>query len=300
MRIHYALLLIAVATPVLAQPAPPPGNIDERVRQQVRPASERERQDALMTGDTDIILLQRTKLFTLTGSLDVTGTSNAALAPTGELSDTFGQGQIALGVGTRIGGRVDVFANVAIVGVRYAKQATLDYNALSAVVGARASFGRLAVTATYQPSMVFTRDFSTRQLTSHRFRLGASMGFRLRGVSIEPEIHGERAITHPGDYSAWSGGGSLTLSAPLSKTQPVLAYAQIGYDRRSFDDYFTAFVGTKRLDDNLSAGVGIVWRPRSWGEVRASYSFGRNWSTSDVNGYTAHSGTLGVNATLRF
>jgi hypothetical protein len=126
------------------------------------------------------------------------------------------------------------------------------------------------------------------------------MGLRVRGINIEPEVHGERSITRPTDFSAWSGGGSMTLSAPLSKTVPIFAYAQAGYDRRSFDDYFTAFVGTKRLDDNLSASVGVVWRPRSWGEVRASYSYGRNWSTSDVNRYSAHSGTLGINATARF
>jgi hypothetical protein len=293
-------LLIATATPALAQPAPPPGNIDERVRQQVRTPTEREQQDALMTGDTDILLLRRTKMFTLSGGLDVTGTSNAYLSPVDLRADSFAQGQVSLGIGTRIGGKVDVFASASIVGVRYFRETSLDYNAISGVVGARANLGRLAVTATYQPSMVYTRDFGRRQLTSHRFRLGASLPFQIRGLTVDPEIHGERAITHPGDYSAWSGGGSLTLSAPLSKVQPILAYALVGYDRRSFDDYFEAFVGTKRLDDNLSAGIGVVWRPRAWGEVRASYSFGRNWSTSDVNGYTAHSGTFGLTATLRF
>lgn len=291
---------LAIAAPAHAQTAPPPGNIDNRVREQVRTPTERDRQEALMTGDTDILLLRRPQLFSLTGSVDLTGTSNAFLAPVDERPDSFAQGQIGLGIGTRIGGKVDVFANASVVGVRYFNERSLDYNAFAGVVGARGSFGRVAISATYQPILVFNREFSVRQLTSHRFRLGASMNFRFHGISIDPEIHGERAITDPGDYSAWSGGGSLTLSAPLSTSVPVLAYAQAGYDRRSFDDYFSAFVGTKRLDDNLSAAVGIVWRPRSWGEVRASYSFGQNWSTSDVNGYTAHSGTLGIAATARF
>lgn len=298
-KLPMLVFLVAAATPALAQSVPPPGNVDERARQQIRPLTDREREDALITGDTDLLLLRRTRLFTLNASLDVTGTSNAGLSPVGGRSDSFAQGQVGLGLATRIGGKVDVFANVAVVSVRYFSQKELDYSALSAAIGARANFGRLAVTATYQPSMVFSRDFGSRQITSHRFRVGASLGLRFRNLAIEPEIHAERAITRPADYSVWSGGGSLTLSAPLSTTKPVFAYAQIGYDRRSFDDYFSAFVGTKRLDDNLSAGIGVVWRPRNWGEVRASYSFGRNWSTSDVNGYTSHTGTLGVSATLR-
>lgn len=286
--------------PAAPQTTPPPGNIDERVRQQVRARTDRERADTLMTGDTDIILLRRTPLFTLTAAVDTTGTSNAALSPTDERPDGFTQAQVALGVSTQIGGKVDVFANAAVLGVRYFKEKALGYNAFSGVVGARVTFGRLGVTATYQPSIVYTRDFGTRQLTSHRFRLGAAMNFTVRGVTVVPEIHGERAITLPADYTAWSGGGSVTLSAPLFKRKPVFIYAQAGYDRRSFDDYFSAFVGTKRLDDNLQAGAGVVWRPKSWGEVRLSYSYGRNWSTSDVNGYKAHSGTFGLTATLRF
>lgn len=312
MRLLIALAMLATAVPVAAQTAPPANpapsqaappadrNIDARVRDQLRQPSERERVDALMTGDTDIILLRPSQLFTLTANVDITGTSNAALSPVNVRSDSFVQAQVAIAAGTRIGGKVDVFANAAVLGVRYFNERQLDYSAFSGVIGARTMVGPVAVTATYQPSIVFTRDFGARQLTSHRLRLGASLGVRFRGISIEPELHGERVLTDPGDFTAWSGGGSLTLSAPLSKKLPVFAYAQVGYDRRSFDNYFEAFVGTKRLDDNLSAGVGVVWRPRRWGEVRATYGFGRNWSTSDVNGFTAHSGTLGLSATLRF
>lgn len=297
--LYFGTILFA-ASPAFAQPAPPQGNIEERVRQQVRLPTENERKEALITGDTDVLLLRRTQLFNLTGSLDITGTSNAALSADNVRPDSFIQGQIGLGIGTRIGNKVDVFANTSIVGVRYFNEKALDYNAISAVVGARAGFGRFGVTATYQPSLVYNRDFSTRQLKTHRLRLGVSMGWDIRGVGIEPEIHGERAITHPGDYSAWNGGGSLTVSSPLSKTHPILAYARIGYDRRNFDNYFEDFVGTKRVDDNLSAGAGILWRPRNWGEVRASYNFDRNWSTSDVNRYEAHASTLGIAATVRF
>jgi len=307
MRIIPGLIAALVAVPALAQTAPPgppasapQGNIEERARRQLGVPGERERQDALMTGDTDILLLRRTPLFTLTASGEVSYTSNAALSPTDAREDGIGEASVGIAIGTRIGGKVDVFASAAMVGVRYFETPGLDYNAFSGAIGARASLGRLNVTATYQPSVVWSGDFGRRQLTSHRFRLGAALPFRLRGLTVEPELHGERAITAPGFYSAWSGGGSLTISRALGQRTPVFLYAQVGYDRRSFDDYFAAFVGTRRLDDSLSAGAGIVWRPRSWGELRASYAFGRNWSTSDVNGFIAHSGTLGLTATLRF
>ncbi|WP_421839026.1 hypothetical protein [Novosphingobium sp.] len=309
MRIILGLLAVLTAFPAFAQTAPPPaapptgapqGNIEERARRQLSTPSERDRQDSLMTGDTDILLLRRTPLFTLTASGDVTYTSNAALSPTDVRADGIGQASLGLMMGTRIGGKVDLFASAALVGVRYFDTPALNYNAFSGAVGARASFGRLSVSATYQPSMVWSGDFGRRQLTSHRFRFGAALPFRIQSLTVEPELHGERAITAPGFYSAWSAGGSLTVSRRVGRRAPVFLYAQIGYDRRSFDDYFAAFVGTRRLDDSLSAGAGVVWRPGSWGELRAAYNFGRNWSTSDVNGFTAHSGTLGLTATLRF
>ncbi|MFT4027298.1 MAG: hypothetical protein QM676_10920 [Novosphingobium sp.] len=287
------------AGPALAQ-TPPTGNIDERVRQQVSPPGEREQEDALMTGDSDLILLRRTKLFNLHGSLDVNGTSNAYLAPTNAVADGFAQLQAGIGMGTRVGGKVDLFADLSLSGVRYFEQGGLDYNALTGAIGAGVHLGKLRLSATYQPQLVFSRDFGTRQLTSHRFRLSASAPFTLKGVTIQPEAHGERVITRPRDYSAWSVGASLTASVPLSKKAPLFAYVSAGYDRREFDDYFTAFVGLDRKDSVLSASAGIVWRPRTWGEVRVNYSFGRDWSTSDVNGYTAHTGTLGVAAVLRF
>lgn len=299
---RYALMPIALfaGAPAFAQIAPPPGNVEQRSREQLRTPDERARTDALMTGDSDIILLRRTPLFTLTGAAEISYTSNAALSPANARADELSQLQFGVGIGTRIGGKVDVFANAAIVDVRYFNNPGLNYNAFSGVVGARADFGRVTVSATYQPSVVFAGDFGPRQLTSHRLRLGVSLPFSVRGVRIDPEIHGERAITTPGDFTAWSGGGSLTFSAIPFKKKPVIAFVQVGYDRRSFDNYFEAFIGTPRDDDNLSASAGVVWRPRSWGEVRASYSFGRNWSTSDLNGYTAHTGSFGLSAALRF
>lgn len=294
-----AVLALGLSAAAAAQ-APPPGNIDERVRQQLRLPDERDRVEALMTGDADLVLLRRTQLFNAHGGLDVSTTTNAYLAPSAGKSDQFLQAQMGAGAATRIADKVDVFVDISAVAVRYFNEISLDYNAASVALGASIDLDEVRLSATYQPSMVFNREFGDRQLTSHRLRLAASRPVLLGSVTVEPEVHLERAITKPSDYKAWTGGVSLTASEPLSQRIPLLAYVTAGYDRRVFDDYFEAFVGVKRKDDNLSAGTGVIWRPLPLGEVRASYNFGHNGSTSDVNRYTSHTGTLGLSASLRF
>jgi hypothetical protein len=289
-----------LASTAMAQNAPPAGNIDERVRQQLRTPGEREQAEALMSGDADLILLRRTQLFNAHGSLDLNNTSNSYLAPADEVSDQFAQLQVGVGAATRIDGRIDAFADLGFGSVRYLNEEALDYSTLSAVLGAGMKFGEVNISITYQPTLVFERDFGNRQLTSHRLRLSGSRPFELGKVTVEPAVHLERAITNPSDYKAWTAGFSLSASEPLSQRTPLFAYINAGYDRRMFDDYFEAFVGVKRKDDNFSAGTGVIWRPLPWGEVRASYSFGRNGSTSDVNRYTSHTGTLGLSGALRF
>lgn len=301
-RLHLALaalLALGLSTQAGAQ-APPSGNIDERVRQQLRTPTERERADALMSGDADLILLRRTQLFNAHGSVDMNTTTNAYLAPSEGITDLFTQAQLGVGAATRIADKVDVFADVSATAVRYFNEAALDYNATSAVIGASVALDGYKVGAAYLPLMVFDREFGHKSLTSHRLRLSASRAFQWKGANIEPELHVERAITKPSDYKAWTTGASVTAAMRMSTRYALLAYVTAGYDRRMFDDYFEAFVGSKRDDDNVSAGTGMVWRPNSWSEVKASYSFGHNGSTSDVNRYTAHTGTVGLSGSLRF
>jgi hypothetical protein len=300
---HALLLSLLLAAPVQAQEAPGtvPGNaIEERSRQQVRLPGDEEREEAILSGETDIVLTRRTRLFNLHGNLDAAYTDNAFLSPAERRKDGYAQLQAGIGAGTRIGGKVDVFADASVVGVRYFENRALDYSAIAGLVGARTNLGRVQLAATYQPTVVFDRDFGRRQLTSHRFRVSASLPFRAGRVLIEPVVSGERAVTRPSDYSAWSAGGGVAVSAPLSRKVPVLAFATVNYERREFDSYFPGLVGVDRKDDALAASAGVVWRPRAWGEVRASYSYQRNWSTSDVNRYRAHGGRLGLAAVLRF
>jgi hypothetical protein len=295
----FILLSLGFASNALAQAAPG-NNIDDRVRQQSRILSEREREEAMMTGDTDILLTRRTKLFNLHGLFGADNTSNAFLTPFDARTDVFGQAQIGLSFGTKIANKIDVFADLSANTVHYSKYAELDYSALTGVIGARTDIGPVSLNATYQPAVVFDREFRKRQLTSHRTRISAALPFNIKKLNIEPSISIERTLSNPTDYRAWSGGAGVTFSAPISRKIPLFAFASVNYEKRDFDSYFPDLVGVRRIDDNWSGGVGLVWQLRNGGEVRASYNYGRNSSTSDVNIYRAKTGTIGISAAFRF
>lgn len=290
----------ALAQPAIAQVSAPANAIEDRTRQQVRLPSQEEREEALLTGDTDIVLTRPTRLFTLHGTVQMVLTDNAFLTEASPVTDGYVQAQVGLGVGTRIAGKVDVFADAGLVSVRYFDEESLDYAALTALVGVAVPVGPLRLSATYQPVMVFERDLTARQLTTHRLQLAASLQLVVGPAVAEPRAMVERTLASPSDYSAWSRGAGLTVSLPVSRTLPVLVYASADYQRREFDAYFPGLLGVDRKDDLLSAGAGVVWRPSGWGEVRAGWNFQRNWSTSDVNRYQTHGGNLGVSARLRF
>ena len=289
-------LLVAVA-PVRAQTAPG-SNIDDRFRLQTLPRPEAERSEAIMTGDADIVLLRRTRLFTLHGSATANYSSNAALSPTTRNADAFFQIEAGVRVGTRLGGRVDVFADLGAVGVRYAKYAALDYSALTGLVGAATQLGPFEASAAYQPSIVYERNFNQRQLTQHRFRFNGSLPVTWRKLSIAPSLGIERVLSTPRDYRNTALSADLSLSTPIG--QRVIAFASLGYEQRRYDSYFPDLVGVKRRDRRFDASLGVVYRPARWATLRASYSFSHNVSTSDVNGYVAHMGAIGVSAELRF
>jgi hypothetical protein len=298
-RTAFATLALFTTTLATAQTAPP-SNVDDRFRAQVQPVTEADRQNALLTGDTDIILLRKTKLFTLSGGITGNYSSNAALSPDTPKADASLQAQVGLRIGTRIGGRVDVFADIGVVGVRYAKYVALDYSALNAAVGAQMTVKGFDLAAVYQPSMIFDRSFSKRQLTQHRFRVSLSRRFKLGPLYVDPSLSAERVIAHPGDYSNWAGGGDVSVTLPLSKRRPISLYATGGYERRAYDSYFPDLVGVKRKDDHWNGGIGLSYSLGRWGGVNLGYSYGQNFSTSDVNVYHAHSGALSISARVRF
>jgi hypothetical protein len=290
---------LAAATQTHAQVAP--NSVVERFRTQTTAITRQAAADeAMLSGDSDLILLRRTQLITVHGSVSGSFTSNAFLSPTDSKADGLALLDAGIRVATRIGDRVDVFADVGVLGVRYRRYGSLDYSALTGQVGAQASFGRLGVEVSYQPSIIYDRGFSKRQLTQHRFQVWVSSPFRFKALTIEPSASVERVLSSPSDYRNWAGSAQLAVSYPLSHRTPLMAFATGGYEHRDYDSYFPDLVGVRRTDNKLEASVGVQWRPRPWASVALQYSWQHNRSTSDVNGYTAHSGLVGLSGQFRF
>lgn len=289
--------LIGAAVPALAQQT----NIDDRFRRQTQEMTERERATALMTGDTDLILMRRTPLLTATGSFGASVTSNAFLSPDNVRSDAVFQAQAGLRIGTRIAGRFDVYAEAGVLGVRYARFASLDYGAFTGAVGAATRLGGFDLALDYRPSIVTTRDYGKRQLTQHQFSTSLARPVQLGRVTLTPSVSGQRVEASPSDYRNWSMSADLSVTYPFAiRGVPAALFAAGGVERRLYDGYFTDLLGVKRKDWLTQASVGIVVQPTRWARVRAAYSFQRNRTTSDVNGYTAHSGAFTVGVAARF
>ena len=291
----------AVMSPAIAYAQTgPTNNIDDRLRSQLQPTTEVAQAEAMSTGDTDIFLLRKTPLFTVHGSFTASPTTNAFLAPKDEKGDTLLQLDTGLRIGTRIAGKVEVFAEVGVIAARYAQNPSLDYSAATGRVGIAAQLKPFEIALTYQPAIVYSADFGTHQLTQHRFNASVSLPFAVKGFSVQPSVSVERALSTPSDYRNWAYAANVQISHVLSRKYAVIAYVSSGYERREYDSYFFDFLGVKRNDDLIRASAGIVWRPRQWADVRLSYNFAHNVSTSDVNGYVAHSGSLGLSAQFRF
>ena len=295
------LALAAAAAPLAAQTAPPGGNVADRFRQQTAPLTERERTEAILTGDTDLVLLRRTPLFTLNADFSVSPTSNAFLSPDIRRADVILQAQAGLRIGTRIGGRVDLFAEAGVVGVRYAKYGALGYSAAIGAVGAGTRLAGFDLALVYQPSIIFTRDFGTRQLTQHQFTASVSRPLQLGRLILTPTVAGQRVESSPSDYRNWAASADLSLSLPFRVGRlGAAAFASGGYEYRSYDFYFRDLLGLDRRDRLVRASAGVALQLAPAASLRAAYSFQHNRSTSDVNGYTAHAGGLTLSLGVRF
>jgi hypothetical protein len=277
-----------------------PSNIDDRFRSQLRNISETERQNALLSGNNDIVLLRKAKLWTLSGAMSATQSDNAGLSPIDAESDTFGNAQVNLHFGTRIAGRVNVFADIGAVGVRYKKFNGLDYSALTGSVGAEATLKGVDLSLVYQPSIVFDRAFVKRQLTQHRTTATIARPFTIKGIRFEPSLSADRVISNPSDFESWGYGGNLTTSFQLSRRIPLSAYANYGFERRQYDHYFVDFLGVDRNDRQRNFSLGINYNFARNGNLSLSYDYVRNRSTSDVNEYEAKTGGIRFELRMQF
>ena len=296
-----ALATVAVLAAGVAAAAPAGGNIDDRYRATSGPVSTgAEAEEALLTGHDDLILLRPTKLFTVHGAITGLSTTNAFLSPDATRRDALGVAQLGLQIGTRIASKVEVYADLSLVAARYRRYGELDYSAVTAALGARTTWHGVVLSATYQPSVIFNRDFSVRQLTQHRVVISAAAAVRTRGFTIEPSVSIERVWADPSDFTNWAAGAQIAISHEVPGLPRVSVFAAGAYERRAYDAYFPGLLGVARQDKRLQGALGVQWQATPRIAVVAQYSRQQNWSTSDVNGYRASSGSIGLSARARF
>jgi hypothetical protein len=294
-----ALLLAASSAAAATDPA-----LDARVRDMLDQARGGETADsALVTGRGDLILLSRRKLFVAHFTISPQRTSNAELAGEGGHADTLLTIEAGLGASTRVADRVNLHADISVLGVRYGEISALDYDAVTADIGADTDWatpvGRLSVGADYLPAVIYTRGFGDRQLTQHRLLAAAQLATPIRPrLSIISTGTVERTWADPQDYDNWGAAIDETL---VFRPAPELQVAVGGglYARR-YPNYFPALIGVTRRDHGWRASVAVSYSTTPRLVLTASASHVENRSTSDVNPYRVDNGGLTARVALRF
>lgn len=298
-RLLLPLLAFAAAVPAAAQPPADP-RIDQRVRQ-LTPAEEQARrrdEEAILTGRNDIVLMRRRRFFTVSGSAGVNITDNATLSPGPSDGDVFATFDAGLRFGTRLGGLVDVSAEIGFSTTRYLDNTSLDLVAGFAQVAAHVELIGFDIDVAYTPNRVWDGDFERRQLTQHRFSAGLSKGVALGGLLVRASVGGERIEANPVAFTNWAANASLSTILPLRPGAALLG--SLRATRRWYDDYFEGLLGVARLDWHVEAAAGFSLQigPNVGLDLRATHA--RNYSTADISRYRATSAGVVLRAAFRF
>ena len=277
-----------------------PNNIDNRFRAQSLFLNDADAQNALLTGNNDILLLRRTKLLTFTAQVGASETNNAALTPIDAEYDKIGNGQLGLRFATTIAKRLNVFADISAIGVRYKKRADLDYSALSGAVGVHLNHKGMDFSLSHQPSIVFDRGFDKRQLKQARTEMRVGYPIMFKGFYLNPSAHYMMAKADPSDYNHAGYGGEVGISKRLLKRHPLYASANYSFARKQYESYFADFLGTDRNDRNKSIDFGLRYDINEKMSLNLNYEKTRNYSTSDVNEYKVENKAIGLSINMRF
>ena len=295
-----AAAILAVPAMALAQPAPADNSIDQRVRQvQGAILEDAARQESILTGRDDIVLIRRRQFFTVSAAAAVLDTTNAALS-TDANGDQFATLDVSLRAATVLGGRVDVYAEAGASTAQYRRFESLGYVAVSGALGAHSRVWGVDLDATYTPNIIFVHEADERQLTQHRVSLGLARAIRLRNLSIRADAGLERIWADPSPYSNTGASIGLSLATPLTSDGRLTGFASIRGVGRNYDNYFEAFVGTPRRDRLLEGSLGLSYALTRRASLEVRWTQSRNWSSSDVNRWQGGVGSLGIRTALRF
>lgn len=284
-----------------AQNVPSPNNIDSRFAiewSKIDPQAIKD--DEIQTGKGDILLLRRTKLISFMAGASRTSTDNAFLSPEDKSRDNQSTFNMGLRLGTTIAEKFDVFADISAVQSKYVKNKDLDFSAISSNIGVNTAWRNVEIGLKVSQNSVFDEKFDERQLKQTQYSIELSRPIVWRNISFIPTIMASKTIANPSDYDMKSYGIELTASTRLSKTLPLTAYLTIGYNERDYDSYFYDILGVYRYDRLSSANVGIQYQLSKSLLLGFHFGYQNNNSTSDVNGFNATSGTLGLSIQSKF
>lgn len=293
-----------------------PSQIDARVREALeRTTFKRDDADPLVTGYEDIILLERRKLFTFHAGVSSQYTSNAFLTDANTEGALFEVGDVGVRADMTFGGVWNVWADVGAMVASYSDVDGLNYTAFNGSLGVSrdfaTGFGRLAVSAAYDPSVVFGSGFSGWQLTQHRLGVALNlltpMNYILRSnngsaaddFAIAQRFSAERTFANPSDYDNWSGSWDLSLI--YSGVRNVQLSTFVGLYVRRYDSYFPGLLGVDtRKDDGLRLGASAIWSPTQNVYLALNLAWMNQDSNSDVSAYEVFTAGPSVNVNLKF
>ena len=291
--------LASVASGALAQVQDP--NIEQRL-EQARPGPTLQVQldEAILTGREDLVLLRERKLFSITGDIRESYTTNAFLTDRRVEDDFVTDAGLTFRVGTRIDQRFDVYAEGSVFGSRYAENEELDFNGLAGRAGVEMPIGDYRVGLAYQVTAAFDSDgFGDHLVTLHDIVLSANRIFVLdQDTALVPQVTVGRTFADPSDFELWFARGSVSL---VHRFMPNLIGAigpEIYY--RAYDNYFENLTGESREDVGLRISAAIRWQPYDFLQVSAEASYVVNESTVGFNDYDAFGVAPMVRLTLRF
>jgi hypothetical protein len=254
-------------------------------------------------GDQDIgqqVLLEggeRYKAFTLWLDSAAFWTDNAANVNEGAREDWFYVGGVTLAWQPRITDRIYFDSYIDQHWYRYDSFDALDYEVAEGGAGLMLAMPELWNSLwhlRYYYERV-TQDIDSDPVyQAHSLHFGAqksiSLSYRSR---IDLALYGSAALdTEPSVLArheyALAAGWNYKITREIAL---ILAY------RLSYYDYYNL---AGREDWYQNFGVSLVWQPRPWCELAASYNYSLNTSNLDAFDYQAHLAGPSVRLTIKF
>ena len=242
-------------------------------------------EEFILTGEEDLVLLRRPKLFTLDSNSSYQFTDNAFLSDKQKTHDYVLSQSLLVRAETRIAQRVDVFVSGSGFLSRYHRNQGLDFSGVTGSAGASWPVDRWVMSLRYEGSAIFDRSFDAHLVTLHNLGLNISTTVGLsQTTALYPFFSVVRVWANPDDFSntALVGGGTLVHAL----TQTVVVFFQGQVDYKSYDDFFEPSTLEARHDHGARLLAAINWTPQEWVTVNLTGTIARNESTISTLRYT--------------